>query len=249
MKVTALQMNLEWTDITANIWRVHHLVDSAPASDLYVLPEMWSTGFVTDPRSLPLQDNEAFEVMKAVAIERDAAVCGSLAFQIEEKFYNRHFFVTADGSSRFYDKHHLFTVGGENEHYQAGSERIVAEWRGWRFRLLTCYDLRFPVWCRYVGDYDAAIVVANWPASRITAWQILTKARAIENQCFLIGCNRVGEDPKNHYNGCSVILDPLGRELAIGAEHKETTLTAEISLDKLQHFRTHFPVLEDRDRI
>lgn len=249
MKVTALQMNLEWTDVTGNIRQVHRLIDSAPASDLYVLPEMWSTGFITDPRSLTGQGDDALEAMKAIAREREAAVSGSISWQAEGQYYNRHFFVTADGGCRFYNKHHLFTVGGEHEHYQAGSKRTIAEWCGWRFLLLTCYDLRFPIWCRYNGDYDAAIVVANWPASRTDAWQILTKARAIENQCYLVGCNRVGDDPQIRYKGCSVILDPLGRELATGGEHKETTLTAEISLEDLNRYRTHFPVLEDRDRI
>lgn len=249
MKVSILQMNISWMNPEGNTLAARNLISHSPTSDLYVLPEMWSTGFVTDPRDLQAINADSIEWMRTVAQERNAAVCGSLAVRDEGRYYNRHFFVKPDGSSLFYDKHHLFTYGGEDKAYQPGMQRTVVEWQGWRFLLLTCYDLRFPMWCRYRDDYDAAIVIANWPEARAYAWQILTRARAIENQCFLIGCNRVGDDRNNHYIGQSVILNPDGSILAEGTDGQEGIITADLSLEELRQERTRFTALQERDNI
>ena len=249
MKVTALQMSIRWTDVKSNAITARKLISNASASDLYVLPEMWGTGFITDPHNMDGEGADALEWMQTMATEHDAAVCGSLPIHDQGKYYNRHFFIKPDGSRCYYDKHHLFSHGGEDRFYQSGTRRTVAEWRGWRFLLLTCYDLRFPMWCRCQEDYDAAIVVANWPEQRTDAWDILTKARAIENQCFLVGCNRVGDDPSNHYIGRSVILTPEGKELDKGADDQEVAITSNLSLDVLRHSREHFTALKERDQI
>ena len=149
----------------------------------------------------------------------------------------------------FYDKHHLFTHGHEHEYYTAGETHTIVEWSGMRFLLLTCYDLRFPVWSRYgvAGEFDAIVCVASWPQSRYAAWDTLTHARAIENQCYVIAVNRVGEDPVSQYNGGSMLIDPVGRTVATCNDNTEQSLNAVLSIDTLNKARSHFRVLDDRD--
>ena len=175
------------------------MILSAPGADLYILPEMWSTGFITDVMPTGNSAAKAVAWMKDMAIRTDAAICGSLAVNDAGQCFNRQYFVEPDGNIATYDKHHLFQYGGEDKYYKTGNHRTVVSFRGTRFLLVTCYDLRFPVWERYQGDYDAIICVANWPESRQEVWHILLRARAIENQCYVIGCNRVGDDPNCHY--------------------------------------------------
>lgn len=192
--------------------------------------------------------------MQVKAQETNAVVCGSIAELVDDDeaqeshtYRNRFYFVRPNGSYEYYDKHHLFSHGGEDAWYKAGVERVVATWRGWRFLLLVCYDLRFPIWARYRGDFDAIIVTANWPHSRIMAWDVLARARAIENQCYVVACNRVGCDPNNDYVGHSVIIKPDGDVQAICAEDKHTYITAQLSLDELNRNRKLYRFLEDRD--
>ena len=147
----------------------------------------------------------------------------------------------------YYDKHHLFTYGGEHNHYTAGDKRVVVEWRGVRILLEICYDLRFPIWSRNRGDYDMIIYVASWPTPRVEAWKALLVARAIENQCYVAGVNRVGDDPNCTYCGGSSIIDPYGRHLAICADSCECEASAEIDMEALEAFREKFPVLKDAD--
>ena len=176
-----------------------------------------------------------------------AAIAGSIATEEEGVFYNRFYFVTPEGDYAQYDKHHLFTYGGEHNHYHAGQERVVVEYMGVRILLAICYDLRFPVWSRNRKDYDMAIYVASWPTPRVEAWKALLHARAIENQCYVVGVNRVGKDPYCQYSGHSAIIDPYGKTLAECNEDKECLLTAQIDMDTLKAFREKFPVLEDAD--
>lgn len=248
MIITVIQNDVKWACPDYNMTAAEALIANAPQSDLYVLPEMWATGFMTaDPAgacsAAPL------EWMQHTAERRCCAVSGSLAVRAADgTFRNRHYFVMPDGSFYYYDKHHLFTYGGEDRHYTAGRRRVVAEYKGVRFLLQTCYDLRFPVWMRYRDDYDAIIFAANWPASRQTVWQTLLRARAMENQCYVIGANRTGSDPAAEYSGGSAIIDAKGATLAEAAGTAEQAVTAEISLDELRRFRAKFPVLADRDR-
>ena len=247
MKITLLQTDISWASPISNIATAEQLIENAEAADLYVLPEMWSTGFVTDA---PGEDQqEALAWMWTTAKKKDAAICGSLAVKLDNgRSVNRHFFVEPSGEITTYDKRHLFRYGGEDRFYSAGRERKVVEWRGVRFLLVTCYDMRFPVWMRYRGDYDAIICVANWPESRQDVWHTLLRARAIENQCYVIGCNRVGDDPNCHYIGNSSVIDSRGHVIAEDTLGQQTTVTATIDIEELQQFREKFGVLADRDR-
>lgn len=254
MKVTLLQTDICWGDAPANIKQAETLIDASEDSDLYVLPEMWSTGFATQPEELAhdVNHNEALQWMRSVTIKRKCAISGSLAVRLEDGSYrNRHYFV--DGRNQqevFYDKHHLFTYGGEDKYYTAGQSHTIIEYEGFRILLLTCYDLRFPCWSRYADklEYDVIVVVANWPKSRQSAWQILTRARAIENQSYLIGVNRVGDDEYSHYTGCSCVIDSIGRTLGQCHRNQVETLTIELSLSELHRRREKFRVLDDRDK-
>ena len=220
MKTTVIQLDIEWGSPQKNIERVDRLIEAAPGSDLYVLPEMWSTGFATEP--------------VGIAESESTSVSLSWMRTIAETYY---------------DKHHLFTYGHEDRYYQSGDAHSIVEYCGFRILLLTCYDLRFPVWSRYSDAllYDAIIAVANWPESRQNAWQILTRARAMENQAYLIGCNRVGDDQYSHYRGQSAIISPIGKTLASCQPNKEQTVSFTLDLETVCHQRSKFKVLEDRD--
>ncbi|MBQ9644962.1 MAG: nitrilase family protein [Prevotella sp.] len=243
MKVSILQLDIAWQSPAENIRRAEALLQSRGQADLYVLPEMWTTGFAVRPENVAEEEEQSAGLrwMRRIAHERCCAISGSLAIKDTDGCYrNRHYFVTPDGVS-FYDKHHLFTHGHENEFYTAGSVQVVAEWQGMRFLLQTCYDLRFPVFSRYgrAGEYDTIIYVANWPSSRMLAWNTLVRARAIENQCYVVAVNRIGNDPAAEYSGGSVVLDPLGRELS--------NADAVIDAERLRTMREKFRVLPDRD--
>ena len=230
------------------------LMDEHPDSDLYVLPEMWTTGFATKPEGIAHHecDNSALRWMQEEARQRQCAICGSVALQLTDGTYrNRHYFVDGRlGSVSYYDKHHLFTYGHEDRYYTAGQQHTIVEYAGFRLLLLTCYDLRFPCWSRYATDraYDAIVVVANWPESRQSAWQLLTRARAIENQCYLIGVNRVGDDAYSHYAGASVVVDAIGRTLGQCKKHVPQALTVSLDKAELERRRAKFRVLDDRDQ-
>lgn len=252
MKVTVIQTDIKWGSPVENIGRVERLMAREPGSDLYVLPEMWSTGFATDPHGIAEDETSSIslEWMKKTACERRCAICGSLAVRADETYRNRHYFVDGrTGVATYYDKHHLFRHGGEDCFYRSGEKQIVVAYMGFRFLLLTCYDLRFPVWSRYADRlrYDAIIVVANWPQSRQNVWQILTRARAIENQAFLIGCNRVGDDVYSHYRGQSAIISPIGKTLASCRPDVEDVVSCLLDSEMLDRQRAKFRVLEDRD--
>ena len=253
MKVTVLQIEIEWGNPRANIKHAESLMVQEPKSDLYVLPEMWSTGFATEPFNIAEKESESISLkwMINTAHKKQCAICGSLAIMTKEGVYkNRHYFVDGKNDKvKYYDKHHLFGYGKEDKYYQAGEKHTIVTYCGFRILLLTCYDLRFPVWSRYSSglQYDAIICVANWPESRQNAWQILTRARAIENQSFLIGCNRIGDDDYSHYRGSSVILNHNGKALASCPSNKESFVSQTLSLAELSQLRYKFKVLDDRD--
>jgi len=248
MKVTLIQMDIAWADPEANRKMADDAVNSAPDSDLYILPEMWSTGFATHPEGIAEPENsKSLAWMKSKSVQTGAAIAGSIAVCCEDGSYrNRFYFVKPSGEVVYYDKHHLFTYSGEHLRYTAGEERVVVEWLGVRFLLQVCYDLRFPRWARNNEDYDAILYVASWPTPRVDAWRTLLKARAIENQCYVCGVNRVGNDPSCEYVGGTAFVDPYGHAQE-ACDDSCVSLTAVIDMQSLDAFRTKFPVLKDRD--
>ena len=263
MKVTLIQMDIVWENPKANQETAERLMRSAEKSDLYVLPEMWNTGVTTEPQSEAVltaeQHNEGSETlqwMQRMANELDAAVAGSMAVKAPDgTFRNRLYFVTpqefVNGKSsicKWYDKHHLFSYGGETKNYTPGNEQVTVEWRGIRFRLCICYDLRFPLWLRNRDDYDVLICVASWPAVRTHAWNVLLQARAIENQCYVLGVNRIGKDPYCEYRGGTAIVDPFGFATSC-PEGEASALTQTLNMKRLKSFRDKFPVLKEQDSL
>ena len=248
MRVTILQRDIAWASPELNIKRIDEAIESNAGADLYVLPEMFSTGFCTEPRGIAeCADGGSLAWMKRKSKAIDAAIAGSVAVEEDGRFYNRFYFVKPDGEVTAYDKHHLFTYGGEHLRFTPGRERKVVEFRGVRIMLQICYDLRFPVWVRNRGDYDMILYVASWPTPRINAWSSLLVARAIENQCYVVGVNRVGEDPSCQYCGGSVVIDPYGKHIASCEDGREMEASAEIDMEALRAFREKFPVLLDAD--
>lgn len=248
MKVTILQRDIEWAKPAVNVQRAEEAIDRNAGADLYVLPEMFSTGFCTQPEEIAeSSESDTLKWMQRKAAEINAAIAGSVAVEEQGKFYNRFYFVKPDGSVTHYDKKHLFTYGGEHLRFTAGEERVVVEWRGVRILLEVCYDLRFPIWARNRGDYDMILYVASWPTPRVAAWSALLVARAIENQCYVAGVNRVGTDPACEYCGGSVIIDPYGKVIAACADNEECEVSAEVDMEVLEAFREKFPVLKDAD--
>ncbi|WP_054180554.1 amidohydrolase [Trabulsiella odontotermitis] len=248
LKITLLQQPLVWMDGPANLRHFDLQLEDLTGRDLIVLPEMFTTGFAMEAAQQSLPQDEVVAWMRAKAQQTQALVAGSAALQTERGAVNRFLLVEPGGHVHFYDKRHLFRMADEHHYYQAGNERVVFEWRGWRILPLVCYDLRFPVWSRNRDDYDLALYVANWPAPRSLHWQSLLIARAIENLAYVAGCNRVGTDGNgHHYRGDSRIISPQGEILASAEAHQATRLDAELSLELLQEYREKFPAWQDAD--
>ena len=249
MKISLIQMNLAWCDTLENLRRAEELITGNPGADVYVLPEMFTTGFCMEPhRIAEPMEGPSLQWMRRMASEMNAAIVGSVATIASEGGYkNRMYFVEPDGRVTHYDKRHLFSYSGEDKHYEPGTERVIVEFRGVRFFLQVCYDLRFPVFGRNCDDYDVALYVANWPDKRRMAWDILLRARAIENQAVVIGVNRVGTDPICNYDGGTVAIDFFGYVMAQCADNTEEVATYEVKMDELRHYRDKFPSLADSD--
>lgn len=248
MKVSILQHDIVWGNPAENRLRLKQQIEAQAGADLYVLTEMWSTGFATNPEGVAERDEASLQWMKDMAVQQQAAIAGSLAIEQDGSFHNRLYFVKPDGEVEYYDKRHLFSYGGEDKYYSPGTERVVVEWKGVRFLLTVCYDLRFPVWMRWSDDYDAILCVANWPTVRIDSWQTLLRARAIENQCYVVGVNRVGKDPNCDYCGCSAIINPYGQTIAECEKDKECSMEAVFDMEKLNAYRVKFPALKEKDK-
>lgn len=250
MNVCLVQTDMTWGDVQGNLGRLESALASAPEAGLYLLPEMFTTGFATLPDAVVEEEpSEGLEWMKSCARRLDAALCGSIALRLRDggSCLNRMYFVTPDGRAEFYDKRHLFGYGGEKLRFSAGSGRVVVSYGGVRFLLAVCYDLRFPVWLRNRGDYDVMLLAANWPRKRRNAWDLLTRARAVENQCYVLAVNRVGSDPACVYDGGTVALGPAGEVLAEVPDGVEGCCCAELDMSLLQACRREFPVLDDAD--
>ncbi|NOY36097.1 MAG: amidohydrolase [Chlorobi bacterium] len=251
LNITCIQPDVVWEDREANF---HHLSDLlkplAGKTDLVILPEMFSTGFTMQPEKITdIGDDGDLQWMIRQSGKLDAAVTGSFIAPVEGSYRNRLAFVTPDGQTSFYDKRHLFRMGEENQHYTPGNKIVDVSWKSWQIKPLICYDLRFPVWIRSGTRPDLLIFIANWPASRREVWLTLLKARAIENQVYTIGVNRVGTDGRKiSYSGDTTVLDPKGNILKSAPSGQESVLR--VLLDKTEQdlFREKFPVHLDADR-
>jgi omega-amidase len=244
-----VQTQLFWADAEANRQHLETIVRQKGSDcDLIVFPETFTSGFLGDAEAEPeSMDGPTLAWMKSLAAEFDCVLCGSAAISIDGGTANRFLWVQPDGQVQFYDKRHLFSYAGEHKRYVAGTERKVFHYRGWRFCPQICYDLRFPAWCRNRDDYDVLLFVANWPEPRTPAWTALLRARAIENQCYVIGVNRSGKDPKGFvYVGGSAVYDPLGETvLDLGAVEGSGSVT--IELENVTTTRCQLPFLRDAD--
>lgn len=248
LKVALIQTALIWENPLENRNMFSQKISEIPDdTDMIILPEMFTTGFTMNPGRVNAKEGKiSVEWMKETAREKNVALVGSISFKKEKKFTNRLFFIHPDGTAKSYDKKHSFTFAGEDEVYDSGTERLVFSYKGFRICPLICYDLRFPVWSRYKGDYDLLLFVANWPEPRIEAWDTLLKARAIENMSYCIGVNRLGKDINEHrYPGHSAIYDPMGSQVVFSK--KDEVLYASLSLKHLKDLRARFKFLEDRD--
>lgn len=245
-----VQTQLFWADAQANRQQLERIVRSeGPELDLVIFPETFTSGFLGDAEAEPeTMEGATIAWMKALAAELDCVFCGSVAIATGEGRVNRFLWGQPDGGLQFYDKRHLFSFGGEDKRYVAGAERKVFQYRGWRICPQICYDLRFPAWCRNRGDYDLLLFVANWPEPRTPAWTALLKARAIENQCYVIGVNRSGKDPRGlEYAGASAVYEPLGQTLLdLGAVERSATVT--IDLAEVSAIRQKLPFQQDADK-
>lgn len=250
LHIALYQSNLVWEKPKANMDMMDHWFQKvSKPTDIVFLPEMFSTGFSMNIVELSeTMEGETMQWMKRCSFENQFAICGSLIIQEKEEYFNRLVFVEPSGDVHFYNKRHLFTMGGEEIHFQKGNERLIVHYKGWRICPLICYDLRFPVWSRNRDEYDLLVYLANWPGKRDEVWNILLKARAIENQCYVAGVNRVGVDGKKiHYRGNSQILNAKGNRITEANEGKEGIVNIDISLAELVKFRTAFPVSKDAD--
>lgn len=257
--VTLVQSELVWHDAAANRAAfTGKLAELQGRTDLVVLPEMFTTGFTMHPERVAevcyetgagLQ-SETISWLQKQAEQIQSAVCGSVAMRLDDTgaYVNRMLFVTPEGAVAHYDKRHLFRMANEHHHYQAGTERKVVEYLGWKILLQVCYDLRFPVFSRNHHQYDLAVYVANWPQPRRTAWRTLLQARAIENLCYVVGVNRAGEDVNVGYSGDSLAVDFKGELLIDDAPGAVFTENVVLDRSTLTDFREKFPAWQDADQ-
>lgn len=251
MKISLIQDSVFWADKKANLQKTEdQLAALAGKTDLVVLPEMFTTGFCTNDLHLAeAMDGETVQTLRAWAVKFKLAITGSFIATENGKVFNRAFFVFPTGEIKTADKRHLFSMGGEHNHFSAGDKRMIVNYCGFNICILVCYDLRFPVWARNINnEYDLLIYVANFPERRIADWDILLKARAIENQSYVCGLNRVGVDGLQiQYNGHSTLLDFKANELLTFPENKTFIQTFDLQQEPLQRYRQKFAVWKDAD--
>ncbi|MDP4265807.1 MAG: amidohydrolase [Bacteroidota bacterium] len=258
IKVTIIQSDIYWENIKKNIDSFSKKIETInEKTDLIVLPEMFNTGFTMNVnRYHELMNGRTCRWMREIAINKKCAITGSLIIKENENFYNRLIWINPDGTTQFYDKHHLFRMAGENENYTEGNKTIIGNINNFNFLPLICYDLRFPIWSRnkysHTHDtyrYDCLVYMANWPEKRSDAWKTLLTARAIENQSYVIGVNRIGKDYNNHdYKGESLIISPKGKILNNPSENAESIETVTLPYSELDDFRKSFFVAKDWDK-
>jgi len=248
LSIALIQTSLAWQDPEKNRNTFSKAIRAmASPVDLVVLPEMFTTGFTMTPEALDqTEGSKTLEWMVANAKNHNVAIIGSIPFFEKAKYTNRLFFVEPNGQYHYYDKKHTFTLAGEDIVYKSGKERLIVNYLGFKICPMICYDLRFPVWARNKGDYDVLLYVANWPKPRISAWDTLLKARAIENMAYCVGVNRIGTDANDHvYCGHSAVYDCLGEPLVFSEE--DDILITSLSKDHIVDTRKKLRFLEDRD--
>ncbi len=249
LSITLVQSNLFWENPEKNISHFSDLISPLENTDIILLPEMFNTAFSPASHHLAeTMNGKTIAWMKKTSKQKKCSIAGSLMIQEENKIYNRLIWISKSGKISTYDKRHLFSVIKENEFLSKGNDRLIVEIDGWKICPLICYDLRFPVFSRNNVEYDILIYLANWPIKRIDAWETLLKARSIENQCYTIGVNRIGQDSNGgFFNGQSKVFNLFGKELFSAIENKEDVLQVELSLDDLNIKRKQMNFLKDRD--
>lgn len=250
LRVSLIQTALIWEDQDANRNNLELKLAHIDDTDVIILPEMFTTGFSMHPEALAeVHAGETLKWMQKMASEKDALMIGSIIVNEQANYYNRLYAVMPDGSFTIYDKRHLFRMGEENEHYAPGKDKLILEYKSWKIFPLVCYDLRFPVWSRnQQNNYDLLIYIANWPEPRNKVWKTLLEARALENQAYVAGVNRVGTDGAGlSYSGDSRLIDAKGNIISNIPEHKEFIETINLSKQSLEKFRQKFPVWMDAD--
>jgi predicted amidohydrolase len=250
LKVAIVQSNLVWENPIQN--RLHFIdkINSISETvDVIVLPEMFTSGFTMNAEVVAeTMDGETINLLKQIAVKTQAAIIGSLIIKEDHKFYNRLVFVKPNETIETYNKRHGFSLAGEDKVFTSGTDKLIVNYKGWAFCPLICYDLRFPVWARNIEDYDVVLYVANWPKPRISAWDALLKARAIENMSYSIGVNRVGLDAKSYeYPGHSAIYDVLGEQITTIEPNKEQIEIVTLSKSHIEKHRRHLGFLSDKD--
>jgi len=259
LTLSIIQTNLHWEDKAANLKQLEKKINGiVEKTEVVLLPEMFSTGFSMRPELLAeTMEGETVQWMKRVAANKKIILCGSVIIEENGKYYNRLIWMLPNGQMGLYDKKHRFAYAGEDEHFAAGNKRLIASVKGWKINLLVCYDLRFPVWARQQStenaggslqpEYDLLIYVANWPERRSHAWKTLLQARAIENQCYVVGVNRVGTDDNDiAYSGDSMIVDAIG-EVIYTKKEEEDVFTITLQKAELDSVREKFPFWKDAD--
>jgi omega-amidase len=255
LSITLIQTELHWEDKDANLQMLEQKInDVKEQTHVVVLPEMFSTGFSMRSEELAeTMDGNTVQWMKRIAAAKKIILTGSVIIEENENCFNRLIWMLPNGQYGYYDKRHLFAYGEEDKHYSRGTKRLIASVNGWKINLMVCYDLRFPVWARQHFDeeqnfeYDVLIYVANWPERRNTAWKSLLRARAIENQCYVIGVNRVGNDGNDVYHsGDSLVIDPVG-EILYEKAHAQDAFTIQLNKEQLTSIRNKFQFWRDAD--
>lgn len=246
--ISVVQPDVHWKDTRSNLNHYNKILATQYNTNLILLPEMFNTGFCTEPASLAeSMDGPSINWMKQTASKLHCSIAGSLIISEKQQYFNRLIYVDQSGKCEWYDKRHLFRMGNENSNFTAGDSKLIISLEEWRISFNICYDLRFPVWSRNQDDYDILINCANWPAARDDAWQILLKARSIENLCYIIGVNRTGKDGNGiSYIGHSMAVNPEGSIIKEAGESPEL-FTFTLSWKALSDYREKFPAWKDRD--
>jgi len=248
--ITIIQSHLIWENPIENRALFSEKIAAIKTkTNLIVLPEMFTTGFTMNASNLAEEEKgETLKWMQSEAKKNNCAITGSIIISEKNNYYNRLFFVYPTGDYKTYNKKHTFTLAGEHNTYSKGEEQVIIAYLGWKICSLICYDLRFPVWARNTQNYDVLLYVANWPEKRISAWDALLKARAIENMSYCIGVNRIGKDGNNHqYNGHSIVFDVLGEQVSTSNFEEEFTETIVLKKSHIETNRRHLQFLNDRD--
>lgn len=249
LTITIVQTALHWEDKEANMASLEKHFDTIGQTDLIIIPETFNAGFTMNAANVAeTMDGNTVAWLRDQAAKRDAVITGSMVIEEHGNYYNRMIWMRPDGTHAHYDKRHLFSMADEDQHFTGGNDRVFVELNGWRVFLQVCYDLRFPVWSRVLGECDLMIYVANWPEPRKNAWSTLLQARAIENQCYVAGVNRIGEDGNGFkYAGDSVVIEPKGTVISNTEPYVECVETVTLNWNDLAEYREKFPLADDAD--